>query len=125
MQEIGWALLDATGDPTVGAQLGLAYAMTRDWDRADKHFEQAIASANDDIVEEFYLIWLQASFEYRGNPADAVALAEYVVANTAGPANQVARALQFRVRMFFEPLAPILEERAKMFDEDLDPAPKH
>ena len=121
MQEIGSALLDASGDPMVGAQLGLAYAMTRDWDRADKHFEQAIASANDDIVEEFYLIWLQASFEYRGNPADAVALAEYVVANTAGPANQVARALQFRVRMFFEPLAPILEERAKMFDEDLDP----
>lgn len=121
IQQIGTALLEQTNDPMVGAQLGLAYAMTGDWERADRCFDDAVKSASTEVAEEVYLVWLQAAFEYREDPAEAVELANFVVANTAGPANQVARALRLRVRMFFEPLAPIFAERAKMFDEDLDP----
>lgn len=120
-QTIGTVLVDKTADPLVCAQLGFAYAMTGEWETADRLFEDAASKAGPEQVEELYLIWLQASFEYRKQPDEALALAKYVVENTSGPANQVARALQYRVRMFFEPLLRVLEEREDMFAEDLDP----
>ena len=121
LRQIGTALLEQSNDPMVGAQLGLAYAMMQDWESADRCFDEAVESAPPEVAEEVYLVWLQAAFEYREDPAEAMELADLVVANTDGPANQVARALQLRVRMFFEPLAPIFTDRAQMFDEDLDP----
>lgn len=120
-QTIGVALSDQTDDPMVIARTAFAFAQTRDWANADALFERAVAVDNDHDADEVYLIWLQAAFEYRADPAEAMALAADVVANTSGPANQMARALQYRVRMFFEPMQPILEERSNMLDESLDP----
>ena len=119
-QRIGSALLEQQADPMVAARLGTAYAMNQDWQRADPLFEQAIELGSADQVDEFYLMWLGARFEFSNDPTEGMALAQQVVASTSGVANQVARALSFRVRMFVEPLDKIYEEQQSMLDENLD-----
>ncbi len=124
IQQLGSALLDQTGDPIVAAQTAMAFAMVRDWDKADALFERAVESASAAQADEIYLMWLDASFEYRGDPAESLEFAGVVVDKTTGRANQIARAMQFRVKELFEPIEPLYRAHGTMLTEELDPRAK-